>query len=157
MDGGELEKLALYKDSLRVLKMSNNKITTLDQLKALKPLDKLIQLDISDNKLCLIDDYRTKVLEILPKLDVLDGYDRDGASFCSDDDMDEMGEYDVEDEFGDMLKDLDPETRKKVENGELSIEELETMGLLKKDEDYGSESEDGESENTEGNKRQRKD
>lgn len=86
---------------------------------------------------------------------MLDGYDRDGASFLSADDMDEMGEYDIEDEFGDMLKDLDPETRKKVENGEMGIDELEAMGLLKKEEDYGSES--GEEDQSEGNKRQKKD
>ena len=41
----------------------------------------------------------------------------------------------------DLLKDLDPETRKKFENGELSLEELEKLGIATFDDDYGEEGE----------------
>ena len=40
-----------------------------------------------------------------------------------------------------LLKDMDPEIRKKFENGELSLEELEKMGIATFDDDYGEEGE----------------
>jgi len=79
-----------------VLKMSNNKISTLDQVKQLSVLDNLVQLDIEGNAVCDIAGYREKVFEALPKLFALDGQDRDGGSIISEDGSDygEEGEFD---------------------------------------------------------------
>lgn len=70
-----------------------------------------------------------------------------------DDDMEE-GEFDMDGMFDDeMIAKLDPETRKKVENGELGYEELKAMGLLVGEGDYGDEedflAEEGEEEKSE--------
>jgi len=157
ISGDELSKLAIY-EKLTVLKIYNNKIETLDQVKSLAVLKDLVQLDLSENPVCKVEDYRKKVYELLPELQILDGHDRDDQSFFSD----EYGE-EGEDDLDDMvLKNLDPETKKKFKNGEIGIDELREMGLTEDDlSDYDEEGEfemeeGGESEKDEGaNKKQK--
>ena len=59
------------------------------------PLDLLVHLDISENEVCNLENYKDKVYEILPNLQILDGHDRDGNSFLSEDDemYGEEGEF----------------------------------------------------------------
>jgi len=61
----------------------------------LAPLDLLVHLDISENEVCNLENYKDKVYEILPNLQILDGHDRDGNSFLSEDDemYGEEGEF----------------------------------------------------------------
>lgn len=68
----------------------------------------------------------------------MDGKDRDNNSFCSEDN-DEYGEEGEYEQLNDILNKLDPETRQRVENGEIDLEELQAMGLLAGEEDgsYG--------------------
>ena len=68
INGDELDKLCLYKDSLTILKICNNKINTLEQVNKLKDLDKLIKLDLSGNDVCDIENYRDKVFDDLKNL-----------------------------------------------------------------------------------------
>ena len=68
ISGDELDKLLLYKDSLSILKICNNKINTLEQVKKLKDLDKLIKLDLSGNEVCEVENYREKVFDDLKNL-----------------------------------------------------------------------------------------
>lgn len=68
MKGEELPKLEIYKDTLQILKISNNKISTLADLKPLKAFPRLIKLDLISNDICEIAGYREKVLEALPQL-----------------------------------------------------------------------------------------
>jgi len=74
---------------------------------------------------------------------VLDGHDEDNISVSDDseDELDDGEEGEMELMDNDLLKDLDPETRKKFENGELSLEELEKLGIATFDDDYGEEGE----------------
>ena len=73
LPGSELPKLkALYADDLAVLKLCNNKIDTLDDLKCLVGLTALVKLDLTGNKVCEVDDYTKQVFEMLPTLEVLD-------------------------------------------------------------------------------------
>ena len=63
-----MDKLSVYKEHIVVLKLSNNKISTIEQIKGLAPLEKLVQLDISENEVCSVENYKDKVYEILPNL-----------------------------------------------------------------------------------------
>jgi len=126
-----------FKDHLEVLKLSNNKITTTDQVKVLAGLNQLKQLDLSNNAICEIEDYRNAIYDLLPNLMILDGRDREDVSFYSDD-VDDYGE-EGEHELHDILNRLDPETRERVENGEIDIEELREMGLMPGGDDEGDE------------------
>jgi Leucine-rich repeat (LRR) protein len=55
--GADLKKLIVFKN-LSALKVSNNKVNTVDEVKELAGLDKLIQLDLSENPICEIENYR---------------------------------------------------------------------------------------------------
>ena len=68
ISGDELDKLLIYKDSLTILKICNNKISTLDQIKKLSDMSNLIKLDLSGNEICKIDDYRKSVFDNLKQL-----------------------------------------------------------------------------------------
>ena len=63
-----MSKLSVFKEHILVLKLSNNKISTIEQIKGLAPLDNLVQLDISENEVCSVENYKEKVYEILPNL-----------------------------------------------------------------------------------------
>jgi len=141
-----------------VLKLSNNKISTIDQVKSLAVLEKLIHLDLTDNEVCDVKDFRDLVYEALPNLQVLDGKDRDGISFMSmdgEEDYGEEGEFDLENDIKmqEIIEKLDPETRQRFEDGEIGIEDLKALGLIPQDfdgESYGAYgSEEGEAENGE--------
>lgn len=133
--------------------MSNNKVASLDQIKCLANFEQLIKLDISENEVCKIDNYREEVFKLLPNLIALDGHDQDGKSVFSeeDDELDEEGEFDMDGMFDEeVLERLEPDLRKKVENGELGYEELKALGVIPADDDYGDEfGEEGEEEKSE--------
>jgi hypothetical protein len=78
----------------------------------LSALTNLTQLDISENEVCRTDNFRDQVFAALPNLQILDGKDRDGESFYSDDDLDEEGEIEDE-ELQNFLSKLDPETKRR--------------------------------------------
>lgn len=69
---------------------------------------------MSENEVCKIQKYRDLVYEALPNLQVLDGHDRDGESFISDQDEygnEEEGEFEMDDNLQEIINGLDPETR----------------------------------------------
>lgn len=66
ISGDELSKLLIYKESLTILKICGNKITTLEQIEKLKEMESLIKLDLSGNEVCNVESYREKVLKSLP-------------------------------------------------------------------------------------------
>ena len=74
---------------------------------------------------------------------ILDCHDEDNISVSDDseddDEMDEEGEMELMD--NELFANMDPEIRKKFENGEISMEELEKMGIANFDDDYGEEGE----------------
>ena len=79
----------IYKDSLTILKICNNKISTLEQIYKLKDMENMLKLDLSGNEVCKVADYRKKVFENLKGLQCLDGKDQDDQSVESDSDVDE--------------------------------------------------------------------
>jgi hypothetical protein len=58
----------------------------------------MTHLDLSDNEVCKIENYRDLIYGALPNLEVLDGKDKEGGSYISFDgeDYGEEGEFDVE-------------------------------------------------------------
>ena len=136
----------MYGEDLAVLKLCNNKIDTLDELKCLKDLKALLKLDLTGNKVCEVENYTEKVFEMLPTLEVLDCQDKEGEFVESDDDDEdygEEGELDLED---DLLAQLDEDTKQRLRDGKMNAEELEALGLdpALLDADEGEEEEQSE-------------
>ena len=86
---------------------------------------------------------------------MLDGTDINGEDVLTDDDDDEYGEegeYDFDDEEDDkILAQLDDDTRKRLQEGKMTEEELEALGLgglggLPDDAEYGEEELDDKDE-----------
>ena len=65
LTGEELKKLSIYKESLNKLKVSGNQIGKLEDIAVLKDFEHLMHLDIDENPIAKIDDYRNKIYEVL--------------------------------------------------------------------------------------------
>ena len=85
-----------------------------------------MQLDLEDNPVSKIEDYRNEIYKALPKLQVLDGHDKDNNSVYSEEDYGEEGEIEMDEGFNN----LDPEMRAKIMAGEVDAEELRKMGVI---------------------------
>jgi acidic leucine-rich nuclear phosphoprotein 32 family protein A/C/D len=94
--GGELSNIKKFSDTLVVLKLANNKIQSFDDIKTLSSFKSLKNLDLGENIVTSIEEYRKKVFGLLPQLEVLDGHDKEDNSVESSDidDYGEEGEYD---------------------------------------------------------------
>ena len=112
-----------------MLKLCNNKIDTLEEIKCLTGLKSLLKLDLTGNKVCEEEDYTKKVFEMLPSLEVLDMQDKQGEFVESDEDDDEYGEEGEGELDEDLLAQLDEETKKRLREGNIAPEELEALGL----------------------------
>ena len=86
---------------LKVLKLSNNQLKSLsDILVGLASCAKLESLDLTNNP-CVGEDqeaYTKDVRSKLPKLEVLDGFNKEGQEVVSDEDEDEDDEDDEDDD-----------------------------------------------------------
>lgn len=94
------------------LNLSGNKIKDLQTLKPLEEFENLRNLDLFNNDVTNIEDYRTKVFALHPSLKYLDGYDKDDRegedSDAEEEDGEEMnGNNDSEDEDVDDEDDED--------------------------------------------------
>lgn len=116
----DLSRLSTLYPELHILKLSNNQIKSLeDVLTALVSCSKLESLDLTNNP-CVGEDqeaYTKLVREKLPKLEVLDGFNREGQEVVSDDEEDEDDE-DEEDEEDEEDDDEDGEDSEEGEDGE---------------------------------------
>ena len=83
--------------TLETLKLGNNLIRNFDYLKALGKIDTLINLDLTANPVTEIVDYREQMFELLPRLEVLDGLDKENNEVVSENFDQEAEEYDVGD------------------------------------------------------------
>jgi len=80
------------------LNLSGNKIRDLEALEPLKSFDSLTHLDLFNNDICNLDDFRSKVFKLLPSLKYLDDADAD-ENEEDDSDGEQNGELsDEEDE-----------------------------------------------------------
>jgi len=75
--------------TLTHLNLSGNKIKTLDALEPLADLTKLRSLDLFNNEVTKLDDYRSLTFKMLPSLIYLDGFDRENVEAVESDDEEE--------------------------------------------------------------------
>ena len=72
------------------------------------------------------------MFKTIPKLEVLDGTDKNDEDVLSDDDDEDIygeeGEFEL-DEDEKILAQLDDDTRKRLQEGKMTEEELEALGL----------------------------
>ena len=128
-----LDVIATQYPELKVLKVSGNKINSLDELKHLTSCEHLESLDIVNNPVMGDegDEAKQKIRDALPKLEVLNGYNKAGEEVLSDEEDEEDYE---EDEDGEDDEDDDA-----------AEDELEGDGEVDGEDDaYGDEAEDDE-------------
>jgi Leucine-rich repeat (LRR) protein len=70
---------------LTTLKLSGNRIQSVGDIKELKSCAHLRVLDLARNPIAETKDYRSKVREALPQLDLIDSYDKDEKLVNSED------------------------------------------------------------------------
>jgi len=115
-----------------MLSLENNKVATIEEVLALKFLKEMNYLDLTENPVTKLEGYRDKVFEAMPNLIALDGKDKDGESVMvddEDDDYGEEGEFEMEN-IEEKLKALDPELRKKYDEGNMDVDEMRALGLI---------------------------
>jgi len=98
----ELTKVVEKFPKLQILMLSDNAINDFTEIKALSNLKELIQLDLNNTPLSKKDNYRKKIFELVPTLEILDELDKDGNPYEFDDEGEdfEEGEGDEsEDEY----------------------------------------------------------
>mmetsp|Transcript_3722 Transcript_3722/g.5651 ORF Transcript_3722/g.5651 Transcript_3722/m.5651 type:complete len:262 (+) Transcript_3722:71-856(+) len=96
---GQLSMLQGF-TSLEKLNLSNNKIESMLELKALGTLPRLRFLDLNENPVSSKPNYREDVLKLLPGLKALDSMDRSGNPM-EDDTEDDSDDDDEDDDSGD--------------------------------------------------------
>lgn len=79
----DLPTLAKMKTLSQVFLEKNN-IEKLESLEALKDLKELERLELANNPVQEVPDYREKVLDMFPKLEILDEKDREGKDLPSE-------------------------------------------------------------------------
>jgi len=143
----EIKKLANF-PKLNEIYAANNKISNLEGLKELCNMRDLHLLDLSDNPICKIKDYREVIFNMFPRLIFLDGIGKNNEKYEEFEDEEEEGEdgideveneddknFIVPDEEHDKLDYTDDEEEEEIE-GELDEEreeeELENPNPSKK-------------------------
>ncbi|CAG4992468.1 unnamed protein product [Parnassius apollo] len=141
------------------LNLSGNKIKDLETLKPLEEFENLKNLDLFNNEVTNIEDYRTKVFALHPSLKYLDGFDKEDReaedSDAYSDGPEENGnndseEDDVDIDFGPLVIDDDSLSQRPQDTKPSLLMSLYTvygllfhMGyLIKKSEDEVEEEED---------------
>jgi acidic leucine-rich nuclear phosphoprotein 32 family protein B len=116
--GSDLKHLTHLK-SLQSLSIGINKIDTYEEIEQLKKLEELVQVDLSNTPLSEKPDYRKRLFEILPKLQILDNCDAEGNEFEyeTSDEEDEEHNSEEEDEEEDD-EDMDDEDEDDEEDDE---------------------------------------
>jgi len=74
---GELQSISHLPELMQVC-LNSNRIATLQELEPLKPLENLISLDLDQNPVCELPEFRKKVFKILPQLKLLDDLNSEG-------------------------------------------------------------------------------
>jgi len=158
LTGAELLHLTKYAESLHTLKIASNRISSLKDLEPLKELKCLKNLDLENNEVTKVEGYKAKVWEMIPSLEVLDNFDKEGCEVLSDDeDYGEEDEQELDEEQLAILKErgIKPEDFLKG-NGFFDDEDGEDDFLFEGGEDEmfeDGESEDDEVEDKSGAKR----
>ena len=120
--GEDLSNLTKYKN-LSKLRIANNNIKNIDEIKSLESLSELTYIDLTDSPVTNKENYREKLFNIFKKLKYLDGVDKDGKVCEEEEDDNEEEEEELELDEDDN-KFIDDEKREGAEN-EDELEEAE--------------------------------
>lgn len=90
--GSELVHLQKYAASLNTLKLASNRITTLKELEPLSELKCLKNLDLENNEVVKVAGYKDAVWKMIPSLEILDNFDKEGNEVLSDSEDEDYGE-----------------------------------------------------------------
>lgn len=123
--------------NLQYLNLSGNKIKDIDALEPLTKLTNLKNLDLFNNEVTSMDDYREKVFKLLENLQYLDGFNRQDEEAEDEDGEEEDGED----------SNLDDSDGEDEEDEEDSDEEEEDVG--EEDDEEEDDGEDDEEEDDE--------
>ncbi|KAG7211880.1 hypothetical protein KM043_011093 [Ampulex compressa] len=99
------------------LNLSGNKIKDLDTLEPLKEFKNLENLDLYNNEVTLLDNYKEKVFSLIPTLRCLDGFDTDDCEVDSEGEDDEVNGN--EDGDGDANEEDSEEVSEEEEDDDL--------------------------------------
>jgi acidic leucine-rich nuclear phosphoprotein 32 family member A/C/D len=83
---------------MATLKLASNRIATLKDLEPLAELKCLKNLDLENNEVTKVQGYKEAVWKLIPSLEILDNFDKEGNEVLSDSDEDDYGE-EAEDEL----------------------------------------------------------
>uniref|UniRef100_A0A182VC28 U2A'/phosphoprotein 32 family A C-terminal domain-containing protein n=2 Tax=Anopheles merus TaxID=30066 RepID=A0A182VC28_ANOME len=105
------------------LNLSGNRIKDFDELQPLKDLENLEVLDLFNNQVTLIENYREKLFQLIPSLNYLDGFDKEYVEAPSDEEDMAGGVDDDDDGDGNL-----PQPSQFSINGiEIDLDELEQL------------------------------
>uniref|UniRef100_A0A023F8Z9 Acidic leucine-rich nuclear phosphoprotein 32 family member A n=3 Tax=Triatominae TaxID=70999 RepID=A0A023F8Z9_TRIIF len=134
------------------LNLSGNKIKDLETLEPLKEFEHLKSLDLFNNEVTVIDNYREKLFKLLPSLKYLDGFDvKEQEADDSEQEVDSVNgnEEEESDEYGDGEGGEEEEDEDIEDDEEVGLDAVYKENLEEESEgdDYegeGSEEEDDE-------------
>jgi acidic leucine-rich nuclear phosphoprotein 32 family protein B len=123
--GEHLGVLCQLYPNLRILKLSNNQIKTVEELSVLKGCEKLEALDVNNNPLCTNEGYAKVVRELVPQVEVVDGFNKEGQEVVSEDEDDSEDDDDEDDDDDDDDEDGEDEDEEGDEDDDEGEEEEE--------------------------------
>lgn len=128
LEGNDLDILCNQVPDIYKLKLSNNKITDINNLQKLKNLNGLIKLFVEGNPFVSVNaDYKEKLFEMLPNLQSIDGVDKDGNQVEETEYDEEDGEEDdveADEKFDEEeMDEMDEEEDFEEDDGELDEED----------------------------------
>ncbi|KAG7488152.1 hypothetical protein MATL_G00030530 [Megalops atlanticus] len=143
---GGLEALAERAPNLSHLNLSGNKIKDLSTLEPLKKLPQLTSVDLFNCEVTMLLEYRESVLDLLPQITYLDGFDADDQEALDSNPSSGEDELDDEDEDGDSggEEEEDEDEDEDDDDGEVEDEDEDEEDEEGADSDELDEEEDDE-------------
>ena len=139
LSGEELHKLIIYPE-IKKIRLANNKIKQIKDLDSFQHLTQLNFLDLSQNPINSIENYRKKIFELIPSLNFLDMQDKEGKAYSDfeeeEDENEEKEDEEEEKEDSFFIDDKKEKEGKKNENEEEEFGEEEFEEEEKENEDY---------------------
>ena len=125
INGEELYKLTIY-IHIKKISLANNNIKNYEDIKCFNTFRNLIFLDLSENPVNNINNYRKKLFDLLPTLVFLDMQDKEGKSYSKfEEEEDEIEENEEEEEEKNSDNSFIVYDNKEDENEEIENEEEE--------------------------------
>ncbi|XP_052899122.1 acidic leucine-rich nuclear phosphoprotein 32 family member A isoform X2 [Anopheles moucheti] len=127
------------------LNLSGNRIKEFDELQPLKDLENLEVLDLFNNQVTLIENYREKLFQLIPSLNYLDGFDKEYVEAPSDEE-DMAGSTTEEEEADDSCEESDDVSLAYLYNDNLEEDQEDWKSV---ESDYNNADEEFDSEDEE--------